>query len=275
MAGLYSYYLPPIILTPAQVNIPQLVNTGNRLGGWILVQNNSPYKIQVNLPGSANYLPLDPQTVDKIAVNTGDQQIYILPLTLLPGAGPNSQVDIQVYPGPDPENEPPGQYPMALSRQTAPTSGATNTGFTESFNFTTSTANAIAVNLFNPGNSPINAIFYSIFISLLVASGSPLISFGFKKGADNALGGGGFAPVPNDTLATSQIVNSTSLSSGLLIISTAWEQVIDSQTTQFTYFFIVPNDFKQIPPGCNMSILIQSLPATGGTGYIVAKHLER
>lgn len=270
MAGLYSYYLAPLVLTPAQVNIPQLVNTGNRLGGWIIVQNNSPYKIQVQLPGSGNTLPLDPQTVDKFVVNTGDQVIYILPLTLLPNAAPSSQLDIQVYPGPDPDNEPPGQYPMALSRQAAPTSSA-QAGFTFSFTAGSSTSGELAIAVFNPANSGVNAIFHEgTFVDLNASDGTGQGALGWNTG-DPALGNS-FIPTSNDSnRPASKMMCEWSSSS---TFSPTTQIDLARTTVKEPYNFIPFPDQKILRPGA--AIVLTSLGGvTGFTSNCKFKWIEQ
>ena len=112
----YNYALPSTVLTPASVGTYISINTGVRGDGWVLVFNESPFRIQVLSP-SLTSQAIQPQSVDKIRLIPGDQVIQILPTTLLTSQNPpSSKVDVQVYPGAD--NEPAGQYPMSLSRQT-------------------------------------------------------------------------------------------------------------------------------------------------------------
>lgn len=262
MAGLYSYYLAPIVLTPAQVNISQLVNTGNRLGGWLLIQNNSPYKIQVQLPGSGNYLPLDPQTVDKLKVGMGDQQIYILPLTLLPGAAPSSQVDIQVYPGD--ENEPPGTYPMALTRQAAPTARSSSVGFQATGSFDTIPTNSFAafLNLNNPANSTVKATIYlaRTVISNLVSTAFPEIRFGFYPGAKAVSGTG--VTTPNNTTATPVCTTDFAANVNATITGEQdWYKALFPTNTRVPVFYdlcIFP-DQKELPPNTNAFIAVDNV----------------
>lgn len=265
MAGLYSYYLAPLVLTPTMVNIPQTVNTGNRLGGWLIVYNNSPYKIQVQLPGSGNTLPLDPQTVDKFVVNTGDQVISILPLTLLPGSSPTSQVDIQVYPGPDPDNEPPGTYPMALSRQTAPSSSLV-AGFTTAVLFTSSTIGAFALVLFNPANSSKVLVVTAARVGCLFTTTTPQGSLNYVN-SDPGLGASTINPnTAGSTIVPVAKAETSSASVPAASANIEFVPLISGQPREFIPF---PSQ-RKVLPGNGLFVEVSSGPTSSVqyTGFL-------
>jgi hypothetical protein len=151
----FSYALSPLTLTPNLVGIPQSVNTGLKQPGWCLISNESPYQLQIQTPSTGVFTPCPPQTVMKLQLALGDTTIYITPIVLLPQAAPSSVVNIQVY-----QQEPPGTYPMELTRQAAPTSGAAKFGYSVSILQTVNSFSVLAV--FNPLTSHAILDFFSI-----------------------------------------------------------------------------------------------------------------
>ena len=177
----FNYPLPKVSITASQVGKRIIVSLGGSFqqDAWVELNNESPYVLSIFSAQGILLQSLQPQVVDIAQIPSGDNFFLIVPNLLIPQASPSSEVDINVYPFGKPE----GAYPFPLGRQAAPIDSSSITGYVA---FITNNGTVLAINIFNPLNSGVAAIFLSAQVSSDSTSDTSAIAF--QTGSDTSLG---------------------------------------------------------------------------------------
>ena len=168
----FSFDLPDLTILNAQVGTPQIKNTGTNVGGWLMVYNETPYRVTVEV-GSARKLSLSPQSVDILELFTGDNFCYVTATRILSVSNPPSVTIKFKYFNYQPE----GTYPVSLTRHAVTADPSGSIGFSSFVVITVATptfgTSTCGLNIFNPGNS---GVVFRIFSALIIPFGLSVVT---------------------------------------------------------------------------------------------------
>lgn len=270
--ALPPYPLTPFILNTSMVGIAQLIDTGNRLGGWLRIDNESPYLCDVFIRSSLAHIPINPQFIDICQIDEGDRFIHITPSLYIPGAAPSSQLNIQVYPAwSDP---PPGVYPIPMSRQAAPAPPTAKVGFSAFSGGSISGVNQPwALSVFNPVNNSKTANFYKGEVDYTGAvfkdAGLVLVTTdpNFTGGTIIPAAQTSRAPVPVSTMHCTANIGADALPGSALRIGRVGNNTYE--------FMLDSGDFIEIVPGSGLYIYVNPIPDNTSRNVITLQYTEQ